>query len=141
MSTNNYFYVRLKAQSPKQGYNLVRYHFAGHLFQGGARPTWYKVNEQLANLCRNEYQESGRPAFDVVTEDEKNSIDREEEQRRLVSLGLLSATIPTPRAAPTLDIREAPTKAPGRFDAIPEDADSTRVPGVTTAREFGLGAK
>lgn len=140
MSTNNYFYVRLKAQNPKQGYGLVRYHFCGHLFIGGARPTWYKVNEELADLCRNDYQESGKPAFDVVTESEKLTIDQEEEQRRLVSLGLLSATMPAPRAAATQDIRQAPTKAPGRFDAIPADP-SEPVPGVMTSREIGIGAK
>lgn len=139
MSTNNYFYVRLKAQNPKQGYSLVRYHFFGHLFQGGPRPIWYKVSPDLAELCRNDYQESGKPAFDVVTEHEKLSIDQEEEQRRLVSLGLLSATIPAPRGAQTQDIREAPTKAPARFEAIPEAPAAH--PGVTTSRELGIGAK
>lgn len=144
MSSNNYFYARLKALDPKRGYAMVRYHFAGNLFQGGLRPTWYKVDEMLAKLCAEHRQDNGLAAFDVVTETEKLDIDAEEERRRLVSMGLLSATASSPRAAQALDIRTVPNdKAPGRFDAIPTDRSDgiSGVAGVTTSRELGIGAK
>ena len=141
MSSNNYFYARLKTYDPKRGFGMIRYHFAGNLFQGGARPTWYKVDSALANLCINDTQENGQPTFDVVEESQKLEIDAEEERRRLVSLGLLSATVSAPRGTQVQDIRTPPSRALGRFDAIPGDAPPASAAGVVTTRELGIGAK
>lgn len=146
MSSNNYFYVRLKSHDPKRGYGMVRYHFLGNLFQGGQRPVWYKVDTELAKRCSEDRQENGNPTFDVVSEAEKLDIDAEEERRRLVSMGLLSATASSPRALQALDIRTSapmPINAAGRFDAIPKDGNTLDAnhPGVTTSRELGIGAK
>ena len=146
---NQFFYVRLKAHAPKKGFGLLRYHFAGNLFQGGDRPVWYKVNEELATLCKANCQESGMASFDVVTPEDKLEIDKVEENRRLVALGLMSATIATPRGPQMIDLshREEPksstAKGSGRSDALP-DAPAVKTPGTVTTADlptFGIGAK
>jgi hypothetical protein len=140
MSSNNYFYARLKTRDPKRGFGMSRYHFAGNLFQGGPQPTWYRVDTTLAELCSKDTQDNGQFTFDVVDEAQKLEIDAEEERRRLVSLGLLSATVAAPRGTQVQDIRSVSLRAPGRFDAIP-GGTSESTAGVVTTREFGLGAK
>jgi hypothetical protein len=115
-------YVRLKIEDRKRGFNVSRYHFAGHLFVGGDRPVWYRVKSDLAQLCKEDTQENGIPTFDVVTAEEKVAIDSVEENRRLVQLGLLSATVATPRGAQAIDLSTtelAATRGSARLAAVP----------------------
>ncbi len=115
-------YVRLKIADPKRGFNISRYHFAGHLFVGGERPVWYRVKPDLAQLCKEDVQENGVSTFDVVTAEEKAAIDGIEENRRLVQLGLLSATVATPRGAQAIDLSNAElaaTRGSARSMAVP----------------------
>ncbi len=115
-------FVRLKISDPKRGFNVSRYHFAGHLFVGGDRPVWYRVKPDLARLCKEDTQENGIATFDVVSAEEKVEIDSIEENRRLVQLGLLSATMQAPRGAQAIDLSNAElaaTRGSGRAEAVP----------------------
>lgn len=117
------FYVRVKISDDRRGFKVSRYHFAGHLFVGGDRPVWYRVHKDLANLCRQDIQENGVPTFDVVSGEEKVAIDTEEEKRRLVMIGLVSATTVAPRGTQAIDLRApelAAVKGSARLGAVPE---------------------
>lgn len=143
-------YVRVKPYNPRQGYILNRYHFLGNLFVGGARPTWYRVTQEYADFCREDRQETGLPAFDIVTEAEKLEIDAKEEQLRLVELGLLSATINAPHARQPIDIREvkpaeakpALSRGASRTDAVPlQTSKEISGPGDLNTDDLRMGAK
>lgn len=112
------FYARLKPHNHKQGYILYRYHFMGNLFQGGDRPTWYRVDDRLAKVLQDDVQETGRPSFDVVSVEEKLVIDKIEEERRLVAMGMMSATMPVVAGQKPVDLLSVPQA--GRTSAIPQ---------------------
>lgn len=131
------YYARLKPHNHKQGYILYRYHFQGHLFNGGERPTWYRVDDGLAQVLQNDVQETGRQSFDVVSAEEKVAIDKIEEERRMVQMGMMSATLPLlsrPNPVDLLSIRPV-----SRESAIPEARRSetnTAPGGDLVSRDF-----
>ena len=121
-------YARLKPLAPKQGLTYVNYHFVGNLFRGGDRPTWYKVDSDMAARLKVEHQESGALAFDVVDAAEKAVIDKKEEERRMIALGLMAATLQGPAASAAVDLTRTSKTAPGassaREEAIPAKASA-----------------
>lgn len=110
-------FARLKPYNPKQGYILNRYHFQGNLFVGGERPTWYRVDDELGRRLKTDEQETGRAAFDVMTGEEKSVIDKVEEERRMVAMGMMAATFSVPSRLAPVDLVK-PT-ASAREEAIP----------------------
>ncbi len=132
MSESTYF-VRLKPYNPKQGYNVTRYFFQNNLFVGGDRPNWYKVSREFAAVCKKDEQENGVKTFDVVTKEEQAAINEIEENRRLVSIGLMAATHAVPAPKQAIDLSH---KASGRSEAVP-----LATGGDLSTRDLNLGAK
>jgi len=126
------YYARLKPFNPRQGYTLNRYHFMENLFIGGERPTWYRVDDALAAVLKLDTQESGRFSFDVLTPDEKHAVDKIEEERRMVALGMMSATFTPPAKAGPVDL-VAPRAS--RAEAIPESKTSRSEGGDLTSAD------
>src|SRR3972149_4543544 len=99
-------YVRLKPYNPRQGLVVKRYLYKGANYvydQNAQLSVWYRVTPQLANELRELRQVEGdglsAQLFDVYKETEKRQIEEEEERRRLVQMGLISATAVQPRPA------------------------------------------
>lgn len=123
-------YARLKPFNFKQGFILNRYHFQGNLFVGGERPTWYRVDEALGRLLKADEQETGRASFDVVTPEEKVVIDKIEEERRMVQMGMMAATLPVTARANPVDL--TPARASARESAIPESRKTSESGDLST---------
>jgi len=119
-------FVRLLPHNPRKGRLVQRYsHWDGQLFEGGPRPTWYRVTrEQAAELepLRQEGMEFNDPdakqLFQVVTGEEKQQIEAEEQGLALQALGAAAATVAANNPT-TEDVRPEPAPAGGRSAALP----------------------
>lgn len=116
-------YARIKPCNPRQGYELRNLHFLDIKWEGGERPTWYKVGPELAARCRDELQSSGKPAFDVVTAEEREQIAKVEDDRRLIAMGIMAATSVAPSTAAAIDLTK------------PGQAREAAIPAATMASE------
>lgn len=125
--SNKIWYVRLKPYNPKIGCLVKRYHYDNNLFANHPEynvPYWHIVEDgEIIDRLRALKQIEGDPMsqqlLDVVTPEEYERITKDEETRRKVELGMMSAT------AAYADVKVAPKqmrKAPdaGRAAAIPE---------------------
>jgi len=130
-------FARLKPYAPRLGLRLRRLHFGGNLYQGGDRPTWYKVTPEMAAKLKQIKQDAGAAAFDIVDADEKKVIDVKEEERRLVALGVMSETVAKPgeRTAVDLTVKPEPAVAApiAREAAIPSRLDVDESSDLSTA--------
>jgi hypothetical protein len=86
-------FARVQPFDPKRGRTTQNVHAEGTLFRGGSQPVWYKVSEDLANKLAKHEQPTGAPMFQIVDEDEKAELDRKEQARRLVAMGMISDTV------------------------------------------------
>jgi hypothetical protein len=121
-------YARLKPYNPKGGAIVSRYSYKSHSFMGGERPTWYQVDpafaEELAKLTQDPENPTAIKLFQIVGEQEKNDIDKDEQENYLVRLGALSQTVPMPRdhrPSQVIDMRsvEEDEMPAGRAAALP----------------------
>lgn len=132
------FYARLKPFVGRKGspFKTVNFTFRGQLFQGGDRPTWYKVSEEYARQLRLVTQDEGvAPMFDVADDAEKAAIDQKEEQLRLVALGHISATHAAPSPPTAIDLttpHSAPLKPPTGLEKAPAASPAAREAAIPT---------
>jgi hypothetical protein len=132
-------FARLKPLDPRRGQSLQRLHVGKVLYLGGDRPAWYKVGKALAAELSKRTQANGAPAFDIVTAADRKRIDEEEERRRLVALGLVSATVAAPATREAVDLTRTEKSSPGaREAAIPASAREDEIPLEPPARAGDL---
>lgn len=121
------YWARLKPYNPKYGQRLKRCFYLGRLWAGGDGvheiPEWVRVNpaqavelRKLRQDCTCDYNPDIKRAFDVVTQEQKDIIDRREETYRRAALGF---------GAP--NITEMPDISPREVDASGQQQPAGRI--------------
>lgn len=97
------YWVRVKPYNPARGHVIKRYHAAGRMWHGGDGltqiPHWVKVTEQLAKKLATFHQSDRDPyaprIFDIVTEEKKRFIEKQEDEiRRQIRGGVAINAMP-----------------------------------------------
>jgi hypothetical protein len=142
MTVAPHYWVRVAPYDPRRGYVIRKYGVGGTLYQGGERPTWYKVPVELAEQLRDIPQSPGDPrspyVFEVYSEEDRHRVDAIEEERVLVQMGIMSATAPRPalQSAPAMDLTQGDPKGvpvgmpQGRGAAVPQPLTADSPPPV-----------
>ena len=93
--------VRLMPANKRRGYTVQSFTHKGQRYLGGERPRWYLVDAGLADelvpMRQDPADEHSPPLFEVVTQDEQQTIESRENTQYLVQLGVLQGAVTVPR--------------------------------------------
>lgn len=127
MSTQPYYWARLAPYDPRRGRLARKFGIDDVIYRGGDRPVWYKVSlERARKLMPLKQPQGGQmapPLFEIYDDARRRHVDRVEDERALVALGIRAATAEPVLSPPVdMDLTDSvqPQAMPGRAAAFPK---------------------